>query len=212
MSGERVLIDGPAGPLEVQVDAPAGARTAALWCHPHPLYGGTLDNKVVYTLAAAAQAAGLAAVRFNFRGVGRSGGEHTGGPGEIEDAAAVRAWTAARWPAAPLVLGGFSFGAYVALCSAANLPPQGLVTVALPTGYFDHRLPRPAMPWLYLQGLQDEVFDAEEALTAARALTPPPQIVAFKEASHFFHGQLPPLREAVGLWLRRLVEAGDEQG
>lgn len=212
MSGERVLIDGPAGPLEVQVDAPAGAQTAALWCHPHPLYGGTLDNKVVYTLAAAAQAAGLAAVRFNFRGVGRSGGEHAGGPGEIEDAAAVRAWAAARWPAAPLVLGGFSFGAYVALCSAADSPPQALTTVALPTGYLDHRLPRPAMPWLYLQGLQDEVFDAEEALAAARALAPPPQIVAFKEASHFFHGQLPPLRDAVGLWLRRVVEAGDEQG
>jgi alpha/beta superfamily hydrolase len=130
-----VLIDGPAGRLEARVEDPApgsGPRVVGVVCHPHPLFGGTLQNKVVHTLARTLQELAAPTVRFNFRGVGASEGVHDDGRGEVDDALAVIAWARARWECEPLWLAGFSFGAAVALHACATARPAALVTVAPP--------------------------------------------------------------------------------
>ena len=113
----RVTIPGPAGDIEAVVETPEGAAPAAfaVVCHPHPLFGGTLDNKVVHTLARTFQELGAPTIRFNFRGVGRSAGSFANGAGESEDASAVIEWGRARWPGASLWLAGFSFGGAIAI-------------------------------------------------------------------------------------------------
>jgi len=114
---ERLTVPGPAGDLEAIAHEPEGSAQPlyAIVCHPHPLYGGTMDNKVVYTVARALQTSGIATLRFNFRGVGASRGTYDEGAGETRDAAALADFGAARWPHRRLVLAGFSFGAFVAL-------------------------------------------------------------------------------------------------
>ncbi len=195
------LIDGPAGPLEVRRElppTPASPAGLALICHPHPLYGGTLDNKVVYTLARCALSIGLTAVRFNFRGVGKSGGAYGNGAGETEDAAAVLAWAQQQQPDARVVLMGFSFGATVALRLTALVDAVQLVTVALPLGYFEHEpLPRPRCPWLLVHGTADTTvpWPETEASIKQHALTP--QLAVLPGVDHFFHGKLAELRAAV---------------
>jgi alpha/beta superfamily hydrolase len=112
---EPVAVEGPAGRLEALLDRPTALpKAVAVLCHPHPLYEGTMHNKVVATLARTFVRLGAAAVRFNFRGVGESSGSFDEGHGEAHDALAVVAWSRARWPDAPLALGGFSFGGAVA--------------------------------------------------------------------------------------------------
>ena len=138
---QRLKIAGPAGDIEAALDVPAAApRGLAVVCHPHPQHGGTMDNKVVQTLARAFVQLGYAALRFNFRGVGASAGSWAQGPGEIDDALAVVARQ--RAPGQPLVLAGFSFGAYVASHVAARLaeagtPAERLVLVGPAASRFD---------------------------------------------------------------------------
>jgi hypothetical protein len=192
----RVSIEGPAGALEVVVETPAAPPAgAAVICHPHPRHGGTLDNKVVFTLARAAREAGLAAVRFNFRGVGASAGVYDEGRGELDDCRAVIAWAQAQVSGVP-ILAGFSFGAGIALQAAATGSARGLATVALPVSYFPD-LPRPACPWLAVHGDADDVADCDEALRRLQALDAPPEIEILAGAGHFFHGRLSDLRAAV---------------
>lgn len=189
----RGAIGGPAGALETLVEMPdADPRAAAVICHPHPQYGGTLDNKVVFTLARAAREAGLVSVRFNFRGVGASAGSYDEGRGELDDCRAAIEWTQRHIPGAP-VLAGFSFGAGTALQAAAAGPARGLATVALPVRYFDD-LPRPDCPWLALHGDADEIADCGEAMNRLKELKPPPEIEILAGAGHFFHGRLSDLR------------------
>jgi len=122
-SVERLSLEGPAGALEAVLEDPGAAGISyAVVCHPHPLYGGTMDNKVVTTVARALQDAGMPTLRFNFRGVGASDGAFDQGSGETADADAVAAWGAERWPGRTLVIAGFSFGAYVALRLAQQRP------------------------------------------------------------------------------------------
>jgi hypothetical protein len=198
---EPVVILGPAGSLEALVedsrthDPPRGF---AVVCHPHPLFGGTMTNKVVHMLARALQEAGLPTVRFNFRGVGASAGTHDDGRGEVDDAAAVAAWGAGRWPEVPLWLAGFSFGAFVALVASARLAPARLITVAPPVSRFDPTdVPTPRCPWLLVQGTADEVVPTDTVLAWAHRQTPAPQLAILEGASHFFHGRLNDLREHV---------------
>jgi alpha/beta superfamily hydrolase len=201
---ERVSIPGPAGKLEVLIDAvapPVGAAQAnryAVICHPHPLYGGTMDNKIVTTLARALREVGIPSLRFNFRGVGASEGAFDQGNGETADAAAVAAYGAARWPGSSLVAAGFSFGGYVALRLALARDVARLITIAPAIQRFDVTTSAvPCCPWLVVQGDADDVVDPEAVISWARSLVPPPQLVILQGVGHFFHGHLHELHDAV---------------
>lgn len=207
---ERRLLDGPAGRIEVAVDAPDPARHAvprgtAVIGHPHPLYGGTLDNKVAATLARAFVAVGWLALRPNFRGVGASEGTHDNGIGETEDflhlIAQTPSWLAGLPlpPAgAPRALAGFSFGSYVAARAAAALaargePPRHLVLVGAAAG----KWPMPAVPpqTLAIHGERDETIPLADVLDWARPLELP--VVLLPAADHFFHRRLGPVKRLV---------------
>src|ERR1700683_269763 len=176
---ERLSVAGPAGPLEAVVEdsGQAGSRYA-LVCHPHPLYGGTMDNKVVTTVARALRETGIPTLRFNFRGVGASGGTFDQGTGETADADAVARFGARRWPGRSLVIGGFSFGGYVALHLAQKRTPRHLITVAPAIGLFDvSGLTVPRCPWLIVQGDADDVVDPTAIADWAATLSPKPRLV-----------------------------------
>lgn len=203
---ESIVIDGPAGPLEARAENPAtdtAPGIVGVVCHPHPLYGGTMQNKVVHTLARAMQELGAATVRFNFRGVGASVGIHDEGRGEIDDAIAAAGWARRRWQCDDLWLAGFSFGAAVALQAAPRLRPLRLVTVAPPVGRLGlaQMPPRPQAEWLVVQGDADELVNAVEVAEWALTYKPPPKLVMLAGAEHFFHGRLAELRETVVAFL-----------
>lgn len=193
-----IEIPGPAGALEGVVDSSAGSATAtAVICHPHPLQQGTMTNKVVTTVARAFTRLGANAVRFNFRGVGKSAGSHSDGVGEREDALAVVAWCRQRWPGRRLYLGGFSFGAAVAAAIAARVAPAGLLTVAPPIDRLPADFVAPACPWLLIHGEADDVVPAKPVLEWCATLETPPKVVLLPGVGHFFHGRLPALADAV---------------
>jgi alpha/beta superfamily hydrolase len=195
----RFTLPGPVGGLEALIEEPQPApERFGVICHPHPLYGGTMDNKVVWTIARALEELGIATLRFNFRGVGASAGSYDEGNGETEDAAAVLDYGALHWPRARPVIAGFSFGAYVALKLALRAPPAHLITVAPPVDRFPvATLPPPNCPWLLVQGDADDVVEPRAVLAWAQGLSPQPQIVVLPGVGHFFHGALAQLREAV---------------
>jgi hypothetical protein len=167
----------------------------AVVCHPHPVHGGTLDNKVVQTVARALAQCGWRTVRFNFRGVGGSGGAWDEGRGEVDDAMAVIA--AHRVPGEALVLGGFSFGAYVAAAAARRLAPaeaaQRVVLVGPATANF--ALPTVPPDTLVIHGEHDEVVPLSATLDWARPQALP--VVVVPGVGHFFHGQLGVLKALV---------------
>jgi alpha/beta superfamily hydrolase len=210
---EECLIEGPAGQLQAVLEyAPdAGPCAVAVVCHPHPQYGGTLDNKVAFTLARAAVDTGAAALRFNFRGVGRSTGNFAAGTGEAEDLAAAETWLAARWPQLPVWRLGFSFGAAMVLKRTAAAPCAALIAVAPPTMHFFeygyNAGPPRAAHWLLIQGDADEVVDSQAVLAWAGAQEPLPEIRVVEGAGHFFHGRLTVLRTIVVDFLNNLEEA-----
>jgi len=199
LTSTRVEIPGHAGVLEGALDrderdAPAAV---AVVCHPHPQQQGTMQNKIVTTLARTFAHLGATAVRFNFRGVGGSAGHYDGGDGERADALAVVAWSREQWPGRPLYLAGFSFGAAVALAIAAGVAPRGLVTVAPPLGRLPAGFQPPSCPWLLIHGAADEVVLAEPVITWCGTLAQPPQVVLLDGVGHFFHGRLGTLAESV---------------
>ena len=186
------MVAGPAGDLECAIDTPAGdLRGVAVVCHPHPQHGGTMDNKVAATLARAFTQCGWRAVRFNFRGVGASGGSWGEGPGEIEDALAVVA--ALREPGQSLALAGFSFGGYVASHVAAATGPERLVLIGPATEDFTVA-PVPT-DTLVVHGEADDVVPLAATLDWARPQALP--IVVVPGGGHFFHGQLSLLKSLV---------------
>jgi alpha/beta superfamily hydrolase len=197
-------IAGPAGAIECAVDEPSDAvnpplRGVAVLCHPHPQHGGTLDNKVVQTLARGFVQLGYRAVRFNFRGVGASAGAWDSGRGEIDDALAVVAAQRQAAPGLPLVLAGFSFGGYVAAQAAARLaadslqpaPVERLVLVGPATSRFE--MPAVVAPdTLVMHGEIDDVVPLAATLDWARPQGLP--VIVFPGVGHFFHGQLTRLK------------------
>lgn len=194
------MIQGPAGKLEIAVGTPTGVEREAIGivCHPHPLHGGTMYNKVVTTLARAFQGKGLTTVRFNFRGVGQSQGEFDHGRGEVDDLLAVVKWLQAEIGNKELWLAGFSFGAFIAASGAVQLPVKKLVTVAPPVEHFPMRnLPPILCDWVVVQGEKDDVVPAAEVLAWAESRVPQPVIIRFPESGHFFHGLLGELRVRV---------------
>ncbi|MCV2351141.1 alpha/beta hydrolase [Paucibacter sp. Y2R2-4] len=195
---EKRLIAGPAGLIECAIDRPGAEitpRGLALICHPNPTQGGTMDNKVVQTLARTFVQLGYRAARFNFRGIGKSEGAWDEGRGEIDDALAVLA--AVREADEPLVLAGFSFGAFVTTQAALRLPEaqraQRLVLVGPATSRFNTATV-PA-DTLVIHGEQDDVVPLNSVLDWARPQALP--IVVVPGVGHFFHGQLPLLKNIV---------------
>jgi uncharacterized protein len=201
---EHLSIAGPAGVLQAIVEdiGTSGPRYAVV-CHPHPLYGGTMDNKVVTTLVRALHDLGIATLRFNFRGVGQSAGAFDQGVGETEDADAVASWGAQHWPGRTLVIAGFSFGGYVALRLAIKRKAAHLITVAPAIQYLNaSRTRTPDCPWLIVQGDADDVVDPKAVIAWAAGQNPAPRLVVLPGVGHFFHGHLPELRDAVSRALR----------
>ena len=190
---QRLEIAGPAGALACAQDEPHGAPSALLVvCHPHPLHGGTMDNKVVQTIARAGLQLGWRVLRFNFRGVGGSAGAWDEGRGEVDDALAVIAAARAGVPGLPLMLAGFSFGGYVAAAAAARLAeaPARLALVAPSTQ--KQTVPPVAEPLrsdtVVIHGEDDEVVPLAATLDWARPQGLPVTVVA--GVGHFFHGRL----------------------
>jgi alpha/beta superfamily hydrolase len=196
---EHLLIQGQAGALEAIVEETSVPGSSyALVCHPHPLYGGTMDNKVVTTLARALHDTGIPTLRFNFRGVGASAGGYDAGVGETADADAVASWGAERWPGRTLVIAGFSFGAYVALRLAQQRLPRHLITIAPALELFDaFGMAVPRCPWLVVQGDADEVVDPAAVINWVNGLEPKPRLVVLPGVGHLFHGRLRELHDAV---------------
>ena len=192
-STRRELVAGPAGGIECAIDAPDNPHAVALIAHPHPLFGGTLDNKVVQTLARSLVELGYAAVRPNFRGVGATEGVHDEGRGELEDLAAVLAWAQGQFGSAPPVLAGFSFGSFVQTHLAQRVAPERMVLVGVAVKRFD-ALPVPANS-LVIHGEIDETVLLADVLDWARPQQLP--VVVVPGADHFFHQKLHILRAIV---------------
>lgn len=199
-SSGALNLPGPAGLLECLIERPEQDERSgtAIVCHPHPLHGGTMHNKVVTMVSRSLVELGLSTVRFNFRGVGQSQGEYDDGNGETEDLRAVADWLRRERPGDALWLAGFSFGSYVALRAAQALAPQQLIQIAPPVGRwaFD-AIDLPDCPWLVVQGEADEVVDPAAVFAWVARLAKPPQLVRMPETSHFFHRRLMDLRGAI---------------
>jgi alpha/beta superfamily hydrolase len=201
---ERFELAGPAGRIQALRDRPQGEpRGSAVIAHPHPLFGGTMDNKVVQTLARAFVQAGWTAVRFNFRGVGASEGQHDEGRGEVDDMLAV---VAAAAHDGPLALAGFSFGAYVAARVLESRWPARDVQQVVLVGVAASRFQVPVLPeaaherTLVVHGEQDDTVPLGSVLDWARPQSLPVTVVP--GIGHFFHGQLPLLKNLVLRHLR----------
>ncbi|HJV59368.1 MAG TPA: alpha/beta fold hydrolase [Albitalea sp.] len=198
----RQAIPGPAGAIECALDAPAGEpRGVAVICHPHPVHGGTMDNKVVITLARAFLQLGWRTVRFNFRGVGASQGAWDEGQGEVDDALAVIAHH--RDPQLPFMLAGFSFGAHVAAQAATRLPegrkPQRMVLVGPSTQ--KQQMASVPPDTVVVHGEVDDVVPLAATLDWARPQALP--VIVLPGVGHFFHGQLNLLKNVVVQQLQR---------
>ncbi len=198
---ESHWISGPAGRLESLLEEPddQAPRVAAVVCHPHPLYGGAMHNKVVYRMARGLRRAGVVVLRFNFRGVGRSEGEHAHLTGEIEDARLALAWLRGRYPALPFALAGFSFGARVITSLGCSLADASwLMAVGLPT---DHDatacLETCRTPKIFIQSANDRYGPGFEMDALYGKAGEPKQLIWVESADHFFAGGLEELEEAV---------------
>jgi uncharacterized protein len=202
MLRERTTIAGPAGALEIVIEGATHPRALALVCHPHPLFSGTMDNKVVTTLSKAFEELGCAVARFNFRGVGKSEGVHDEGRGEIDDALAALAHLRNTCGAdLPIFLAGFSFGSVIAAQSfhrfSAQTAPQVGVKKLILVGPAVSRFQMPTVPddTVVIQGEADEVVPLADVLNWARPQALP--VTVFPGSTHFFHGQLVALKKAV---------------
>lgn len=192
------FLRGPAGKLECVADVPeAGDERPAtiVLCHPHPLHGGTMHNKVVTIMERAMRELGLRTIRFNFRGAGESEGEHDEGYGETDDLFAVTEFVRHTRPNDELWLGGFSFGAYIATRAAQNLQLGQLITIAPAVDRFKFdELQHPGCPWLVVMGDEDEIVPFDEVSNWVESVDPEPDFLVMEQAGHFFHRRLMDLR------------------
>lgn len=196
-------LDGPCGSLEALLCEVPDARGVALICHPNPVQGGTMLNKVVSTLQRAVRDMGYHTLRFNYRGVGASAGSHDMGSGEVDDAEAVAHWLRGQYPALPLILCGFSFGGFVAGALGGRLEDQGVSIAKLfMVAPAVHRLQAPEhLPQggelVVVQPEQDEVVEPGSVYSWSADLQRPHELLKVAECGHFFHGKLPELKELV---------------
>ncbi len=210
MNNSSTTIEGPAGDLEVMMERPrqqAAVSRVAVIGHPHPLMEGTMHNKVVHSLARYYRDQGLVSVRFNFRGVGKSQGEHAQGAGEVEDFITVCQWAAAQYPNAAFDVAGFSFGSYVALAAARSLAQQGwsilsVLLVAPPIERMAFEAlsiesPLRKVPLVVVQGDVDEVVSAQQTVHWFENWQGIKRLFTVSEAGHFFHSKLATLKAPV---------------
>lgn len=195
------LFDGPAGKIEALLAAPQTENThnaIAVVCHPHPLYEGTLHNKITYMIAKTLIEHGIPTLRFNFRGVEKSEGAFADGEGEKDDLISAIAKMKQMFPDKNLWLGGFSFGSCMALKVSQEQNATQLFTVAPPVkaDYFTGII-APQCPWLLLQGLADEVVNAQDVLDWCNTLSSQPDIRTFDDVGHYFHRRLPEIKNAM---------------
>jgi alpha/beta superfamily hydrolase len=206
---ERLLLPGPAGQLEALLEHVPGAQPAlaALVCHPHPVYGGTMHNKVVFRAAKAAAALSLPTLRFNFRGVGKSEGVFDHGAGERDDARAALQFLGGRFPGLPIVMMGFSFGAWVGLAAGADDPGvTALVGLGVPAGSLDFGfLPGVTKPKLIVQGTEDVYGPRDRVEQLYASLSEPKRIHWVEGADHFFTGRLDSVQASVTRFLEELA-------
>jgi alpha/beta superfamily hydrolase len=200
-----LFIDGPAGRLEAMLwtTSVENPQRVALVCHPHPLFGGTMHNKVVFRVAKALHARGMPVLRFNFRGAGLSEGVHDDGRGEREDVVAALDYLANEFPARSILLAGFSFGALVGLragCEDGRV--DELIGLGIPVNKSDlSYLLSCAKPKLFIQGSKDEFGSREKVESLFAAMPEPKKIVFVEGADHFFTNQLDRVAEAIDNWL-----------
>jgi uncharacterized protein len=211
---ERLTIPGPAGDLEslLEFEANSTPCMTAVVCHPHPLYGGAMHNKVVFRAARAARATGFPALRFNFRGVGRSQGVYDRGIGERDDVRAALGYLAGRFGNLPACVLGFSFGAWVGLrVGGEDERVKALVGLGLPTNDLDFSyLSGVTKPKLIVQGARDQYSRREDVQAIFDALNGPKEIHFVGGADHFFAGHLEKVESVVHTFLRGI--AGGEDG
>ncbi|MEK6407946.1 MAG: alpha/beta fold hydrolase [Acidobacteriota bacterium] len=200
----NTFFEGPSGRLEAILKEPAPPVTrAAIACHPHPLFGGTMHNKVVFRIARAFEDAGFAVLRFNFRGTGRSQGEHDSGRGEQDDLWAAIEFIEEKYPDAEIWLAGFSFGSAVMLRAAAcDDRVRAFVAAGVPVSKYDFtEIGRCNKPKLFVQGSLDEVGSVEDLAKLLAALDEPKQLKIIEGADHFFEGHLAELSQAVSSFI-----------
>ena len=205
-------IDGPAGRLEALLNAGSPHAThAALVCHPHPLFGGTLHNKVVFHAMKALNSFGFPVLRFNFRGTGLSAGEHAHGVGEVEDVRAALNWLENEFTL-PIVFAGFSFGAAVGLRAAYSEDRvRALIALGLPAAAVENRvydfefLRASTKPKLFVSGSRDQFGPAGKLEALVATFADPKKLVRIEAADHFFEGRLREMREAIGTWVKEVV-------
>ena len=197
----NTFIRGMAGDIEVLMTRPKALTETSpvvIISHPHSLYGGTMTNKVVTILAKSFSELGAITVRFNFRGVGKSEGEYDHGIGEAEDLQALAAELKTWRPQAPIWLAGFSFGAYVTARAQVAIKAEKLLLVAPPVSMYPfNELDEITVPWVVIQGGQDEVIDAAAVKSWVSERVNKPQLIWMEEAGHFFHGKLNDVKDAL---------------
>lgn len=205
----RTVIDGPTFAIELLINGVVGQplRAVALVAHPHPLFGGSMDNKVAFTAARACRDNQVAALRFNFRGVGASEGLHDDGVGEAQDLAWLLDELRRLFPELPLLCLGFSFGAGISARVSQDYPLDALVLIAPPVPrYGMAQSERFSMPLLVLMADDDELVSATEVYRWFAAIEQPRKTLQrWTEAGHFFHGKLPELGQRIGAFIRALV-------
>lgn len=211
---EAHQLPGPAGVIEACWEPAQSAgmqlpsRMVVVLAHPHPLYGGAMDNKVVTTLARLYRHLGVDAVRFNFRGVGASAGSHDQGRGEVEDMLAVARWALARVPGSALLLAGYSFGSAIAAAASEQIAALHLALVAPPVDRYPYAPHGDfACPTTIVLGGADDIVAVDEVSAWARQRARVTNVIVLPEASHFFHGQLTELESELGAAVRAVLAA-----
>jgi alpha/beta superfamily hydrolase len=200
----NTFFEGPAGRIEAILKEPEGPVTrAAIVCHPHPLFGGTMHNKVVFRIARAFQDSGFAVLRFNFRGTGQSEGEHDHGLGEQDDLRAAIEFVAKKYPDAEIWLAGFSFGSAVMLRSAAcDDRVRAIVAAGVPVSKYDFtNIERCAKPRLFVQGSLDQFGSTDDLKRVFASIDEPKQLKIIEGADHFFEGRLAELVDAISSFI-----------
>src|SRR5690242_16146588 len=214
-----LFLDGPAGRLEALLNAGAeNATHAAVVCHPHPLFGGTLHNKVVFHTMKALNSFGFPVLRFNFRGTGLSQGEHDRGIGEVDDVRAALQWVDAEFHL-PIIFAGFSFGSAVGLRAAcADQRVRAVIGVGTPVAPVAADTEEPRVytfdflqdcrkPKLFVSGARDQFGPRAKLQSLVESLPEPKKLIIIEGADHFFEGRLRELREAIEKWVKEAVSS-----